>query len=635
MKLLMTTYGWTQTGGGTEFPRTIAKSLAKNNLEVTVVAAEALHPEIHNPYFVEESYDDGVKLLKIFNCPSVFLDAENPRREILDENIYTIFTKIFEEEKPDIAHFHNFLGLSFAISDIPKKNNVPTLFTAHNFHLLDPELYMFDYNDTLSTWKTINLLENSTLIRKNPHLKTDYKIRQEIARKVLRENIDVFIAISQKYAQIYNEFADIYNKIVVINQISDICDKSIPSSRQFSGKLQIGYFGSIYPHKGIHTIYQAAELLKELDIEFFLFGSGSIEYLSKLINQFPNVKVKYQGPYTRNQMRELSKNLDCAIISSIVEEGGPLVAPELLSLGLPIIGANIGGIPDFVIDGFNGKLFQANNPANLADTVKFIFHNTKELTKMQVNSYTPFTYDDYIYNLMELYNDLVYNRSNFQPKKYQLLFSSKLINQASETLTNQIDQETFDEQDLLELIDRDLAQEIKKNDQLTKDDNSNPFRPIMLNLASQGEVIPGFINIDKNPRTELEINGDIRNLKFKDDSVEIIVAKNILQVFSHREFPRILLEWKRVLKIGGTIIISVPDLKSILEAYVNNKLNIDEIQNAIFGHQANEFDYFYNGFDEKSIVTALEQSGFKVIELNKIYLNSTKYYDLLIRAIKA
>jgi hypothetical protein len=118
MKLLMTTYGWTQTGGGTEFPRTIAKSLAKNNLEVTVVAAEALHPEIHNPYFVEESYDDGVKLLKIFNRPSVFLDAENPRREILDENIYTIFTKIFEEEKPDIAHFHNFLGLSFAISGI-------------------------------------------------------------------------------------------------------------------------------------------------------------------------------------------------------------------------------------------------------------------------------------------------------------------------------------------------------------------------------------------------------------------------------------------------------------------------------------------------------------------------------------
>lgn len=634
MKILMTTYGWTQSGGGTEFPRIIAKSLSKNNLDVVVVAAEAIHSEVQTPYFVEESNDDGVKLLKIFNRPSVFLDAENPRREILDEHIYRIFSETIETEKPDIVHFHNFLGLSFSISEIPKKYNIPSLFTAHNFHLIDPELYMFDYRYTLKTWISLNLIENSYLIRKYPQLKTDYKIRQEVARKVLRENIDVFIALSQKYAQIYNEFADIYNKIVVINQISDICDKHSPTPKQFTGKLRIGYFGSIYPHKGIHIIFQAAELLTQFDIEFHLFGNGNFDYLNKLVHQFPSTKVKYNGPYSRDEMMELSKDLHCGIISSIVEEAGPLVAPELLSLGLPIIGSNIGGIPDFVIDGLNGKLYPPNDPFGLAEAIKFLYQNPKELSKMQTNSYIPYTYDEYIHNLIRLYNDLVDNKSNFKPKNYQLLFSSKLVNRESETLNNQTKKSIFEDRDLLELIDSNLTKEIQKIDKLTKGTNLDPFRPILLNLASQGECLPGFINIDQTPQTEHEIRGDIRKLDFDDNTVEIIVAKNILQVFSHREFPKILLEWKRVLKLGGTLILSVPDLKSILEAYTNNELNFGETQVALFGNQANEFDYFYNGFDEYSITSSLEQTGYKVVELKKINLNSSKYFDLLIRAIK-
>lgn len=634
MKLLMTTYGWTQSGGGTEFPRSIAKSLNKHNMEVVVVAADGIHPEIQHPYFVEESFDENVKILKIFNRPSVFLDADNPRREILDDKIYDLFNKILERERPNIVHFHNFLGLSFSISEIPKKFNIPSLFTAHNFHLLDPELYMFDYHTTLTMWKTFDIIESSPLVQKYPHLKTDYKVRQEVARKILNENIDVFIATSQRYAQIFNEFANISHKTVVINQISEICDKHTAHPKETSEKLRIGYFGSIFPHKGIHIIYKAAELLLETNIEFLLYGHGRMDYLNDLIKRFPNVKVKYMGAYVTKDMLDLSKNLDCAIIPSIVEEAGPLVAPEVLSLGLPIIGANIGGIPDFVIDGLNGKLFEHNNPFDLANTAKFLLQNPQELVKMQVNSYIPYTYDEYINNLISLYNDLAINGNNIKLKNYQMIFSSKLVNRASETFTDHSNNEILDDEYLIELIDKDISLEIKKIDKLTKGSKEDLFRPLMLNLASQGEVIPGFINIDQNPQTEQEIKADIRKLDYQDNSVEIIVAKNILQVFSHREFKKVLLEWNRVIKIGGTLILSVPDLKSTLEAYLNNKLDFEEVQNALFGHQKNEFDYFYNGFDEKSIVTALEQTGFKVVELSKINLNSSKFFDIFVRAIK-
>lgn len=633
MKLLMTTYGWMQEGGGTEFPRSVAKALAKRNIEVIVVAAEESHIS-RTPYYTEKSSDDGVVIYKIFNRATTFLDADNPRREILDEKIFEIFNKIIQDENPNLVHFHNFLGLSFAISDIPKKIGIPSIFTAHNFHLIDPELYMFDYLDRLAKWENIDLIENSHLIKKHPNLKLDYKIRQEVARKILRENIDVFVAPSQRYAQIYNEFSGIYNKTVVINQISEICNTNIANPKEYNGKLRIGYLGSIYPHKGVHIIYQAAEILSDYDIEFYLYGSAVIEYINNLKQNFPNAKVKYMGSYRTSDLMDICKDVDCTIISSILDEAGPLVAPEALSLGLPIIGANIGGIPDFIIDGLNGKLYSHNNPTELAKVIKYLFQNPDELKRLQLNSYLPFNFDDYIDNLVNLYQDLTQNKEKFQPKNYQLIFSSKLVNRASDLLENNTSWNIFDDDDLLQLIDNDLTKEIKKIDQISDKNTIDPFRPILVNLASQGEVIPGFINIDKNPQKDGEITGDIRNLDFEDNTVELLIAKNILQVFSHREFQKILLDWKRVLKPGGTLILSVPDLKSILEAYSRGSIDFAETQKGLFGKQETEFDYFYNGFDQNSLLNFLSNLGFKVVESQKIKINSIKYDDIYVRCIK-
>lgn len=630
----MTTYGWSEEGGGTQFPRSVALALQRQGIEVLVVAAEGEHKQESSPYFVERTSENGVRLCKVFNRPTTFLDAENPRREIYDENIYKIFSNIVDIEQPDIVHFHNFLGLSFSISDVPKKSKIPSLFTAHNFHLIDPNLYMFDFYEKMTKWENFDFFSNSHLIKLYPNLKTDYKIRQEVAKKVLRENIDVFIAVSQKYAQIYDEFAGINGKSVVINQISEICNHHHPLPKDFDGKLRIGYIGSIYPHKGIHIIFQAADILFDSDIEFFLYGNAAIDYLNNLFDKFPNAKVKYMGSYQPQDLIDISKGLDCTIISSILDEAGPLVAPEALSLGLPVIGANIGGIPDFVIDGLNGKLYKHNDPTELAKVVKLLFQKPTELKKMQLNSYLPFNFNSYIENLISLYKNLLYEKVKFQPKNFQLLFSSKLVNKASGLMENNDSENSLNFDDLLSIIDKDLSKKIKSIEKNNTNNSTNPFRPLMLNLASQGEILPGFVNIDQIPQKEEEIGGDIRNLEFDDESTELIIAKNIIQVFSHREIKKVILEWKRVLKRGGTMIISGPDLRSILEAYSMGNLNFEETQVAIFGRQQNDYDYFYNGFDEESLSELLLNSGFAIIEIKKFNITSSKYYDLVVRCIK-
>jgi len=77
----------------------------------------------------------------------------------------------------------------------------------------------------------------------------------------------------------------------------------------------------------------------------------------------------------KETLLKIAEEIDAIIIPSIWEEGGPLTAAEAIAMNLPIIGANIGGIPDFVKDGINGLLYQFDNPANLANKIKDIIDN--------------------------------------------------------------------------------------------------------------------------------------------------------------------------------------------------------------------------------------------------------------------
>jgi len=96
----------------------------------------------NTPYFVEKLIEDGVKLFGIYNRATLFTNIESPQREICDENVISIFNNIIDEFQPDIINFHNFLGLSFEMVSVAKRRNIITTFTTHNYHILDPKLYI-------------------------------------------------------------------------------------------------------------------------------------------------------------------------------------------------------------------------------------------------------------------------------------------------------------------------------------------------------------------------------------------------------------------------------------------------------------------------------------------------------------
>jgi len=135
-----------------------------------------------------------------------------------------------------------------------------------------------------------------------------------------------------------------------------------------------------------------------------------------------------------------------------------------------------------------------------------------------------------------------------------------------------------------------------------------------LNLGCGNDKRHGYINID----CRLEVNPDLLwnleiPLPFPDNSVEEILAKDIIEHFSFRKVEEILRDWYRVLKPGGKIYIQCPDLEAIaIKVILSNQYDYHEISYWIYGEQNYNENFHKTGFTIPTLKRLLEKIGFKV-----------------------
>jgi len=145
-------------------------------------------------------------------------------------------------------------------------------------------------------------------------------------------------------------------------------------------------------------------------------------------------------------------------------------------------------------------------------------------------------------------------------------------------------------------------------------------QPTKLHLGSGSVYIPGFINVDVDRNLQADVYDDISKLrKFRDSSYELIYACHVLEHFSHDEVPHVLKNWTRVLKPGGKIYISVPDIDRIVNIYTENWEHFQTRGNTpwiglIYGGQSDQYDFHKTGFNFNWLSSLLEDAGFSDIE---------------------
>lgn len=78
--------------------------------------------------------------------------------------------------------------------------------------------------------------------------------------------------------------------------------------------------------------------------------------------------------------------MDVFVQPSVLVEGLPLALAEAVSAGLPLIGTDIGGIPEVINEGVNGFIVSPRDSGAIAEKITFFIENPREKTRMGENS---------------------------------------------------------------------------------------------------------------------------------------------------------------------------------------------------------------------------------------------------------
>ena len=138
-------------------------------------------------------------------------------------------------------------------------------------------------------------------------------------------------------------------------------------SYQHGDKLIFGFCGSFLEIKGVDLLIRAFNSLKNPNAELKLFGSSfqKSQYFEQLIEAAKdNQAIQFCGSYNLEESGDVYGQFDVLVVPSVVHENYSMVTHEALACRVPVIASRVGGLPDFVVDGHNGMVF---NPMSWED----------------------------------------------------------------------------------------------------------------------------------------------------------------------------------------------------------------------------------------------------------------------------
>lgn len=135
-----------------------------------------------------------------------------------------------------------------------------------------------------------------------------------------------------------------------------------------------------------------------------------------------------------------------------------------------------------------------------------------------------------------------------------------------------------------------------------------------LHLGCGKKVIPGWVNIDALSHAPGVCIDDVSTLvTIEDMTADEIYACHVLEHFGRNSTVDVLKTWFQKLRPGGTIRISVPDIRAVFEKYQQGT-PIAVLTGLLYGGQRNEYDYHKVGFDFLSLSAALNSAGFADVQ---------------------
>jgi L-malate glycosyltransferase len=159
---------------------------------------------------------------------------------------------------------------------------------------------------------------------------------------------------------------------------------------------KILFVGRLIEWKGVDTLIRAMVHIAKKNPGALLFIVGEGPMCGDLIHLSHELgveqNVRFMGRLDNEALAAISAQVSVLVLPSrpfngIVMEGLGVVLLEAMSQGIPVIGSNVGGIPDIIEDGSNGFLVPYDNDSILAERILELTSNDELIEAFRKHGY--------------------------------------------------------------------------------------------------------------------------------------------------------------------------------------------------------------------------------------------------------
>lgn len=377
--LLINKYHFPKAGAETCYFNT-AKILEKNGHELAYFSMN--HPKNYqtewSKYFIKnvdynKKQNFFEKIKSSFNILYNFRARKNLR-------------KLIKDFKPDVAHLHNiYHQLSPSVIAELKKQNVPMVFTLHDYKLICPNYSLFANGKIWEKSKKTKYYRCffSKCI-KNSYLKSLVATLEAYLHKILKtyQKVDLYISPSIFLKKKFRSFG--FKKEIEVLPYPLL---GFPESSQKIGDY-ILFFGRLSQEKGVDDLIKAYAKL-ETDTKLVITGEGPEEKnLKTLVKQLGLVnKVVFKGYKSGHELKNIVHNSKIVVYPSRWYENAPFSVSEAMAMSKVVVATKIGGLNEMIEDKKTGFLYHSGNINELSRIIENLLSDNERLAEIGKNAY--------------------------------------------------------------------------------------------------------------------------------------------------------------------------------------------------------------------------------------------------------
>lgn len=267
------------------------------------------------------------------------------------------FGRVLDDFRPDIVNTHSLLDVSTLVWREAAKRGIPIVHTVCEYDLICGNAAMFRDGKPCDRWHLGCKVVNA-------------------AKQITNRSVDAVVSVGTEILKAHVDhglFAHLAPERRRVIFYSCTVPEGDPAARRQIDRtdrpMTFGYLGRINTEKGVGTMIDAFRRIGPGDWRCLVAGQAMDDSIARFTAQAEGLPIEFVG---WAKPADFLSAIDVLIVPSFWAEPSPRTIYEAYTMGVPVIGAASGGIPELVGEDNAEWLFTPGDDADLAARLRSV-----------------------------------------------------------------------------------------------------------------------------------------------------------------------------------------------------------------------------------------------------------------------